>query len=150
MPFAPGSLDVIWSEGAIYLLGFEAGITAWRPLLAPGGVLAVSELTWLTHDRPPALQAYWDAHYPEVDTASSKLAVLERHGLTVRGYFPLPVSDWLDGYLGPLEAGFDAFLARHPTAAARALVREAREEHALYRQHRDHVSYGFYVASAPA
>ena len=30
LPFEDGELDAIWSEGAIYNLGFEAGVTAWR------------------------------------------------------------------------------------------------------------------------
>src|ERR687897_1879588 len=42
-PGAPaGSVDLLWSEGAIYLLGFEPGLRLWPPLLAPGGCLAVS------------------------------------------------------------------------------------------------------------
>ncbi|MEM6513963.1 MAG: class I SAM-dependent methyltransferase, partial [Pseudomonadota bacterium] len=55
LPFDDQSLDVIWSEGAIYNVGFEAGVTAWRRFLKPDGVLAVSELTWLTEHRPEAL-----------------------------------------------------------------------------------------------
>ena len=39
LDFAPGSFDLVWSEGAIYVMGFEAGLRGWRPLLAPGGHL---------------------------------------------------------------------------------------------------------------
>lgn len=48
LPFAPASLDAIWSEGAIYGMGSAAGVAAWRRFLKPGGVLAVTALTWLT------------------------------------------------------------------------------------------------------
>ena len=44
LPFEPGSLDAIWSEGAIYNIGFEHGVRAWRSFLRPGGVLAVTEI----------------------------------------------------------------------------------------------------------
>ena len=47
LTFAEESLDLIWSEGAIYNMGFGKGIEAWRPFLRSGGVLAVSEITWL-------------------------------------------------------------------------------------------------------
>jgi ubiquinone/menaquinone biosynthesis C-methylase UbiE len=47
LDFPDESFDLIWSEGAIYNLGFEAGLTLWRPLLPPGGHLAVSEASWL-------------------------------------------------------------------------------------------------------
>jgi ubiquinone/menaquinone biosynthesis C-methylase UbiE len=37
--------DVIWSEGAIYNMGFENGINDWKRFLKPGGLLVVSEIT---------------------------------------------------------------------------------------------------------
>ena len=90
LPFEDAVFDAIWSEGAIYNMGFEAGIAAWRRYLKPGGVLAVSELTWVTERRPDELQAHWDAEYPEVATASAKMAGLERLGFSPLGYFALP------------------------------------------------------------
>lgn len=113
LSFEHESFDAIWSEGAIYNLGFEAGIRAWSPLLAHGGVLAVSELTWLTHERPAELESHWEAHYPEVDTAGAKIAILERHGLTPIGYFPLPESCWMNEFYDPLRERFPAFLEEH-------------------------------------
>jgi ubiquinone/menaquinone biosynthesis C-methylase UbiE len=147
LPFEPASLDAIWSEGAIYNVGFEAGIAAWRRFLKPGGVLAVSELTWLTAERPAELQAHWEREYPEVDLASGKVAALERHGYTLLGYFPLPPSCWLEHYYRPLEARFPALLAQTGhSAAARACVEAERREIALYERYQAYVSYGFYVA----
>ena len=147
LSFPPASLDAIWAEGAIYNIGFEAGIQAWRPLLKPGGVLAVSELTWLTDQRPAALQAHWDREYPEVATASAKIAQLERHGYTPIGYFALGEHCWLDNYYRPMQARFDAFLATHGhSEAARAIVAAERAEISLYEQHKAHVSYGYYIA----
>ena len=69
LPFDDGEFDVIWSEGAIYNMGFEAGIHNWRRFLKPGGVLVVSEITWTTHDRPAEIDEYWQAEYPEIDIA---------------------------------------------------------------------------------
>lgn len=147
LPFEPSSLDAIWSEGAIYNIGFEAGVAAWRRFLAPGGVLAASEITWLTADRPAELEAHWNAEYPEIGTASEKLAALERHGFAPIGYFALPVSCWLDNYYRPLQARFPSFLVEHEhSEAARAIVAAEEREIALYERYKDHVSYGFYVA----
>ncbi|MEE4383855.1 MAG: class I SAM-dependent methyltransferase, partial [Pseudomonadales bacterium] len=42
LPFGERSLDAIWSEGAIYNMGFENGVRSWRRFLTPGGILAVS------------------------------------------------------------------------------------------------------------
>lgn len=147
LPFGPDSLDVIWSEGAVYNMGFEAGVRAWRTFLKPGGVLVVSELTWLTHTRPAELDAHWAAAYPEVATASAKLSVLEGNGYTPVGYFTLPEHCWLDGYYRPLQQRFATFLASHPHSdAAQAVVDEERREIDLYERYRQFVSYGFYIA----
>jgi SAM-dependent methyltransferase len=147
LPFEADILDAIWSEGAIYNMGFENGVRRWRQFLKPGGILAVSELTWLTANRPAELEAHWSAHYPEVGTASSKLAVLERNGYVPLGYFVLPENCWLENYYRPLQQRFAAFLAVHGSSdAAAAVVAEEDVEIALYERYRDFVSYGFYIA----
>jgi SAM-dependent methyltransferase len=147
LPIEPGSLDAIWSEGAIYNMGFENGVRQWRRLLKPGGILAVSELTWLTASRPAELEAHWHAQYAEVGTASSKMAVLERNGYAPMGYFTLPEHCWLDAFYLPMQQRFAAFLARHESsAAAKAVVAEEELEIALYARHRAFVSYGYYLA----
>ena len=45
---APRSVDLIWAEGSIYCVGFDKALKTWRPYLADGGVVACSELSWLT------------------------------------------------------------------------------------------------------
>jgi SAM-dependent methyltransferase len=150
-PFAPASLDVIWAEGAIYNLGFERGLALWRPLLRPGGVLAVSELTWLTAERPDEIDAHWRTVYPEVATAGVKIAQLEALGYDLIAYFALPRECWLDHYYTPLEARFGQFLARSDDGAmAREIVAEEQREIALFRQYADYFSYGFYIARRSA
>jgi SAM-dependent methyltransferase len=147
LPFEEASLDAIWSEGAIYNMGFARGVREWARFIRPGGILAVSELTWLTAKRPRELQEHWSAAYPEVDTASAKLAVLEENGFSPLGYFPLPEQCWLDNYYRPLEGRFEAFLARHGhSPEAQAIVAEERREIALYETYSAHISYGFYIA----
>jgi SAM-dependent methyltransferase len=60
----PGSVDLLWSEGALYLLGFEDGLRLWRPLLAADGHLAVTECSWLCPEPPAEVAAYFRAGYP--------------------------------------------------------------------------------------
>jgi len=147
LPFDPGSLDLIWSEGAIYNLGFARGVREWREHLKPGGVLAVSEITWITSERAEEVATFWEQAYPEIDTASNKLQVLEEAGYAPLGYFVLPEQCWLENFYEPLENSFEAFLARHgQSASAEAIVEEHRREIALYRKYCDCYSYGFYVA----
>ncbi|MFP4206688.1 MAG: class I SAM-dependent methyltransferase, partial [Spirochaetaceae bacterium] len=147
LPFASESLDLIWSEGAIYNIGFNRGIEAWKTFLRPGGVLAVSEITWLRPDPPEEIRQHWDAEYPEIATASGKIATLERTGYDPLGYLVLPPTSWIDNYYDPTERRMQAFLERHagqPEAAQ--IVEMERQESDLYRRYQDWISYGFYVA----
>jgi ubiquinone/menaquinone biosynthesis C-methylase UbiE len=32
LDFAPHSFDIVWSEGAIYIMGFETGLKSWQTL----------------------------------------------------------------------------------------------------------------------
>lgn len=151
LPFEGNSLDAIWSEGAIYNIGFETGIKAWRRFLKPGGILAVSELSWLTGDRPAELEQHWQREYQEVATASAKMAILEANGYSPTGYFPLPEHCWLDNYYRPLQRRFADFLSRHHHAeAARAVVQAEEEEIALYERYAAFFGYGYYVARRTA
>jgi len=147
LSFAAESLDLIWSEGAIYNMGFSAGIEAWKPFLRPGGVIAVSEITWLSPDPPEEIRRYWDAEYPEIATASRKIAILERAGYDLLGYLVLPPGNWTDNYYEPTEKRIPAFLERHagrPEAAEVAAME--RQEAELYKRYQEWFSYGFYIA----
>jgi SAM-dependent methyltransferase len=147
LPFPDEEFDVIWSEGAIYNMGFEAGIKAWKRLLKPGGKLIVSEITWLSAARPPDLQAYWEGEYPEIDTASAKMGLLEKHGYSPEAYFVLPTRCWQENYYGPLQMRFDQFLEQHGhSGQANAIVEAEKDEIALYERYSAYFSYGVYVA----
>jgi SAM-dependent methyltransferase len=147
LPVTAGTLDAIWSEGAIYNIGFEKGVQDWRRFLKPDGILAVSELTWLTNSRPAELELHWRSQYAEVDTASSKMAVLERSGYTPLGYFVLPEQCWLDAYYRPMQKRFAAFLKAHDSSAsAKAIIAAEEREMDLYERYRRYIGYGYYVA----
>ena len=147
LPFADEELDVIWSEGAIYNIGFETGITEWRRFLKAGGLLVASEITWLTDSRPEELQEYWNSEYPEIDVASAKIRILEKHGFSPVGYFVLPEHCWLDEYYRPMQARFEEFLNRNGNSKeAREIVNAEQHEIDLYETYKSHISYGVYIA----
>lgn len=53
-----------WCEGAIFIIGFEKGLTEWRPLLSNKGCLGVSELSWLREeDEPEEIRSYIKGSY---------------------------------------------------------------------------------------
>jgi ubiquinone/menaquinone biosynthesis C-methylase UbiE len=147
LPFEQEEYDVLWSEGAVYNIGFENGVTTWRHFLRPGGLLVVSEITWTTGDRPSEVQKFWESAYPEIATAADKISVLERSGYSPIAYFTLPESSWIDNYYRPLQDSFPGFLARHANSdKARAIVEAEEKEIALYMKFKSYYSYGVYIA----
>jgi ubiquinone/menaquinone biosynthesis C-methylase UbiE len=147
LPFADEELDVIWSEGAIYNIGFEKGVSDWRRYLKAGGLLVASEITWITDSRPPELQNHWEGEYPEIDVASAKIKILETHGYSPVAYFVLPEHCWLDHYYRPMQARFQDFLNWNGNSEeARAIVAAEQREIELYERFKDHFSYGMYIA----
>jgi len=147
LPFPDEELDVIWSEGAIYNIGFEKGVAEWRRFLKAGGLLVASEITWLTDSRPAELQRHWDSEYPEIDVASAKIRVLEKHGFSPVGYFVLQEHCWLDQYYRPMQARFEDFLNRNGnTEEAREIMAAEQYEIDLYETYKSHVGYGVYIA----
>jgi ubiquinone/menaquinone biosynthesis C-methylase UbiE len=147
LQLSPGSLDLIWSEGAIYNMGFDAGIAAWRPFLKPTGVIAVSELTWTTIGRPRQIEDYWSREYPGIRSAPENLHALELGGYQPLGFFMLPSPCWEANYYGTLEQGFEAFLGRHEHHdGARKIIEAELREINLYTKYGAWYSYGFYIA----
>ena len=150
LPFSDECFDVIWSEGAIYNMGFAKGLAYWKKFLKPGGMLVVSEITWFTTSRPVDLQMYWEAVYPEIDVASAKIDVLERHGYIPEAYFTLPKHCWSKHYYNPMNERFETFLARHgQSRSAVTLVDREKQEIAFYEKYHPYYGYGVYIARNP-
>ena len=147
LPFKQNEFDLIWSEGAIYNIGFENGLKKWKNYLKVGGYLAVSEITWITPSRPKEIEEFWKTEYPEVDTASNKIKQLENNGYSLTGYFYLSQDSWMETYYKPMQARFETFLERNGhSELARKVVEDHQAEIDLYLQFKDYFSYGFYIA----
>lgn len=147
LPFTNEEFDIIWSEGAIYIIGFEEGVKKWKDYLKSGGYIALSEITWTTNSRPNEIEEHWNKEYPQIDTASNKIKIIEENGFSPVGYFYLPVSSWIDNYYQPIEERFDDFLQKHNNSElAKSIVDGEKEEIKKYKKYKDFLSYGFYIA----
>jgi SAM-dependent methyltransferase len=139
-----GSIDLVWSEGAVYFLGFEKGLCLWRPLLAPGGCVAVSECSWLTDNPPTEAVAFFREGYPGMAGIARNLERARAAGLDVVDVFTLPPEAWSDEYYTPLEQRMTE-LAPDADPALAAAIAETRREIDLYRRHGDSYGYVFYL-----
>jgi serine/threonine-protein kinase HipA len=140
----PGSYDLIWCEGAIFITGVERGLELWRPLLRPGGRLAFTEATWLVDEPPTEISEWWQKVYPAITTAEGNCATAIRAGWRVIDHFPLPADDWRTEYYVPL-AGRCAKLREDGDPEVLAVIAETEEEIRMFERFSDAYGYVFYL-----
>jgi len=106
-------LDLIWSEGAIYNIGFERGLNGWRKFLKTGGYIAVSEATWFTERRPAEIEDFWMEAYPEIDTIPNKVMQMQKAGYIPTATFILPEICWTENFYAPQVNARKVFLEKN-------------------------------------
>ena len=147
LPFDPGTVDVLWCEGAAYIMGVPDALKTWRPLLKPGGCIALTEPVWLKPDVPEIVQKNW-AEYPAMTDVVSCREIIRRAGLKLLGDFLLPEAAWWDDYYGPLEARAQQLSTKYRgDAVAEQVLRDALVEAEVYRTYSSYFGYQFFVMS---
>lgn len=141
LPLPDGAFDLVWAEGSAYVMGFDAALRAWRRLLAPGGVLVVTEAEWTTTTPSPGARAFWDDGYPAMRTTAANVAAAQDVGWTVAGTYLLPDVDW-DAYYGPLESRLDRM---RDDGVGHDLLDEVGREIGVRREHGADYGYTGYV-----
>jgi SAM-dependent methyltransferase len=147
LPFQDEELDLIWSEGAIYHIGFERGLNEWRKYLKTGGYLAVTESSWFTEERPEEIHNYWMELYPEMDTIPNKVGQIQKAGYIPVATFILPVNCWIENYYVPLFAVEEMFLKKYTgNKTVEEFIAFQRHDAETYRRYKEFYGYVFYIA----
>lgn len=146
LPFPDEALDLIWSEGAIYNIGFERGMNEWHKFLKKGGFIAVSEASWFTGKRPDEIDRFWTDAYPEIDIISNKVRQMERAGYIPMATFVLPENCWTEHFYAPQVSAQERFLEKYAgNKTAQELVESQRHEARLYDTYKEFYGYVFYI-----
>ena len=149
LDFASGSFDLIWCEGAIYNVGFEAGLLDWRQLLRRNGHVALTEVCWRKPGPPAECAAFWNREYPAIRDTSGLLEATEACGYETVGHFPVPASAWWDDYYRPLQDNVTAFRKRHHDAPdAQELADQCQSEIDIWQACSAFYGYEFFVLRA--
>jgi SAM-dependent methyltransferase len=146
LPFQNEELDLIWSEGAIYNIGFERGINEWRKFLKKGGYIAVSEASWFTEGRPAEIDKFWKDAYPEIDTIPNKVAQIQKAGYIPVATFILPENCWTEHFYAPQVTAQEAFLKKYAgNKTAEEFIASERHEAQLYYRYKGYYGYVFFI-----
>jgi SAM-dependent methyltransferase len=150
LPFEKESFDLIWSEGAIFIVGFEQGLNLWKPFLKKGGCMVVSDAHWFLPDPPAELANWWESEgYVPVSEDEMKERV-KRAGLRLIATYRLPEAGWWDNYLVPLQVRIAEFRKTHGSDPANAAPLDALEhESEMYRKYKQYYGYTFFVMQKP-
>lgn len=111
--FASSSFDLIWSEGAAWIMGFENAVRDWERLLKPGGCMVLSELTWITETPQSEEYDFWSSAYPGMQDDKANCATIAAVGLELLSSFHLPRESWFTEYLDPLQARAQQLLQKY-------------------------------------
>lgn len=146
LPFRDEEFDLIWSEGAIYNIGFERGLNEWNRFLKKGGYIAVSEASWFTQERPAEIEKFWVDAYPEIDTIPNKVALMQKAGYVPVATFILPENCWVEHFYVPQTKAQELFLKKYAgNKTAEDLVANERHEAQLYAKYKEFYGYVFYI-----
>ena len=146
LSFQNEDLDLIWSEGAIYNIGFERGLNEWRKFLKAGGYIAVSEVSWFTEKRPAEIDEFWQDAYPEIDTIPNKVKQMQKAGYIPIATFILPENCWTEHYYAPQVAAQKVFLKNNAgNNAAEEFIANQQHEAQLYFKYKEYYGYVFYI-----
>ncbi|GAA5192007.1 class I SAM-dependent methyltransferase [Ferrimonas gelatinilytica] len=141
LPFADASFDLLWSEGAAYIMGIENALEQWRRLLKPGGVLVLSDLVWLTDTPTADTEAFWQREYPDMQSVATRVRQMASADYEVLSHFTLSQRAW-ENYSRPLKARIEALRDTLPGSAALA---DITTEVDLYEHHLDQFGYQMFV-----
>jgi SAM-dependent methyltransferase len=144
--FPDQSFDVIWSEGAIFIIGFAPGLAAWRRLLKPDGHLVVSELCWFQDNPPAEWRDFLGDACSGVSDVAARRAAIAASGYRLLSDFVLPAVGWRENYYAPLAECLARFRLSHAgNPEALAVADRSQHEIDLYRKYPDALGYAFFV-----
>jgi len=125
LKFAADSFDIVWSEGSIFVIGFERGLTEWCRFIRSGGFLVVH------------------ARKIEIDERSRMISELNYR---LVGKFLIPKEAWANQYYGPLEKRLDSLRQRYADdASALTFLNTVQREVEEFKQNPEYHGSIFYV-----
>ena len=146
MDFEKNTFDIIWSEGALYFMGFQNGLRRCHQLLKNGGFLAVTEIVYLVDNPPAPLVQYFEKEYPDIKTVKDRIDLIHNERFHLISSFTLPKSSWRDSFYLPMEEELSRLNKKYQgNEIASGIFEEMQNEINLYRKFSDFYGYEFFI-----
>lgn len=136
-------VDLLWSEGAVYNVGFANALAAWAPVVNPGGFVVVSELAWVCDEAPAEVGEFFAVCYPGMMHTDDNVTLAESAGYHVLFTHALPRDAWVDGLYDVLRPRARALLD-HPDPEVKGFAEETLREIEIFDKFSDSYAYIFY------
>ena len=150
MDFEREQFDLVWSEGAVYIMGFKQGFKICHSFLKPGGYMVVTEASWFQPNPPGEVLDFWNEAYPDMGTIDENIQWLQTHGYRLVEHFHLPDSSWWDNYYNPLAERVAMLREKYAdNPEVQNALDEELAEIDLFRKYSDNYGYEFYVVQKP-
>jgi SAM-dependent methyltransferase len=146
MDFEDNTFDIIWSEGALYFMGFQNGLRRCHELLKHDGFLAVTEIVYLVNNPPAPLMQYFEKEYPDIKVVKDKIDLIQNERFHLISHFTLPESSWFDSFYLPMEKELTRLNKKYQgNEMALSVFEEMRNEIDLYKKFSDFYGYEFFI-----
>jgi len=146
MDFEENTFDIIWSEGALYFMGFQNGLRRCHQLLKNDGFLALTEIVYLVNNPPAPLIQYFEKEYPDIKAVKDKIDLIENERFHLISNFTLPESSWLDSFYLPMEEEIIRLNQKYQSnEIASGIFEEMKNEINLYKKFSDFYGYEFFI-----
>jgi SAM-dependent methyltransferase len=146
MDFDENTFDIIWSEGALYFMGFQNGLCRCHQLLKNDGYLAVTEIVYLVANPPAPVIQYFEKEYPDIKGIKDKIELIQNEGFHLISSFTLPESSWFDNYYLPMEEELSRLNKKYQgNEVALGIFEEMKDEINFYKKYSDYYGYEFFI-----
>jgi ubiquinone/menaquinone biosynthesis C-methylase UbiE len=146
MDFEDNTFDIIWSEGALYFMGFQNGLRRCHQLLKHNGFLAVTEIVCLVNNPPVPLIQYFEKEYPDIKAVKDKIDLIQNERFQLISNFTLPESSWFDSFYLPMEKELTRLNQKYQgNEIAIGIFEEMKNEINLYKKFSDFYGYEFFI-----
>ncbi len=146
MKFDTNSFDVIWSEGALFIYGFEKALEDWHFFLKEKGYLVFSELCWFKETIPKEIYDYLMSEYPVMKSVEENITTINSKGLDLIFHFNIPESSWWDNYYIPLEKSIHKLHKKYQNDNEKLKLLELFSvEIEMFRNYSEYYGYTFFI-----